>query len=63
MIRALIKSFKNVTISEKFLYPHATVGPMLKRFEFTDMVTNAQKSEDSKFNELKRYRQAEVCIE
>lgn len=63
MIRALIKSVKNVTVSEKLLYSPTLGGPMLRRFKYTDIVTNAEKTGENTLNELERYRQAEVCIE
>lgn len=62
MFRALVKNLKNVAVGDKFLSPSISSISVLKRFGFTDMLENVKKTEDSKFDELKKYRQAEVCI-
>lgn len=58
MIRTVVQSLQNV--GSKFLYPYKTIAPTLKRFESNEKLKNTSNTENNKWEELKRYRQAEV---
>lgn len=60
MIRTLSKSLGYVVNSVTFLYPPRIISPLIKRFDFTEILDNAKKAENIKLDELKRIRQAEV---
>lgn len=60
MFRRIVQNLPNIGNSSKFLYPYKTICPILKRFKFTKTLENANKAENSKLEELKRYRRAEV---
>lgn len=61
MIRIFSHNLKNIVNCKRFLYPFGSNVSISNRFEYTDMLENAKKTENNKFQELKKYREAEVC--
>lgn len=62
MFRSIAINLKRATVGDNFLYSNLLNNSIRKRFECTDNSEQINNNENSSFDELKRYREAEVCI-